>query len=66
MAMGNQFYAEFLLHAGPAGDAEEYSGVVEFSGDAEVLDPRQIELLLARTFKRSEQEVELLGWSRVH
>jgi len=64
--MGSQYYAEFLLHAGQAGDAEEYSGVVELSGSDEVLDPRQIELLLAKTFQRSEQDVELLGWSRVH
>lgn len=64
--MGTQYYAEFLLHAGQAGDAEEYSGVVEFSDDTEVLEPRQIELLLAKTFQRSEQEIQLLGWSRLH
>ena len=65
--MRKKFYTRFLLRSGDDGYADEYSGVVEVSAPADqVLDPSEIETLLARNFERDADEVELLNWSRVH
>jgi hypothetical protein len=65
--MRKKFYTRFLLRSGDDGYADEYSGVVEVSAPADqVLDPVEIETLLARNFERDADEVELLNWSRVH
>lgn len=65
--MRAKYYTRFLLRSDEPGFSDEYSGVVELSQAADqVLDPREIEALLAQNFERDREEVELLNWSRVH
>ena len=65
--MRKKFYTRFLLRSTDDGFADEYSGVVEVSAPAnQVLDPVEIETLLAKNFQRDADDVELLNWSRVH
>lgn len=65
--MRKKFYTRFLVRSGDDGCADEYSGVVEVSAPAnQVLDPAEIETLLAKNFERDASDVELLNWSRVH
>lgn len=65
--MHAKYYTRFLLKAGEAGYADEYTGVVELSQPADaVLDPQEIEAILARNFNLEAKDVELLNWSRVH
>jgi hypothetical protein len=65
--MRKKYYTRFLLRSDDDGYADEYSGVVEVSAPADrVLDPVEIETLLAQNFEREAEEVELLNWSRVH
>ncbi|MBT8442133.1 MAG: hypothetical protein KJO76_07100 [Gammaproteobacteria bacterium] len=47
--------------------ADEYSGVVELNhGADQLLDPTDIEELLAKNFQMEAEHVELLNWSRLH
>ena len=65
--MRAKYYTRFLLCSEDPGFADEYSGVVELNQAVDqVLEPREIEALLAQNFQRDEGEVELLNWSRVH
>ncbi|MBN8279823.1 MAG: hypothetical protein J0M16_04375 [Gammaproteobacteria bacterium] len=65
--MRAKYYTRFLLRSEEPGFADEYSGVVELNHAVDqVLEPREIEALLAQNFQRDENEVELLNWSRVH
>jgi hypothetical protein len=65
--MRAKYYTRFLLRSDEPGFADEYSGVVELNQAAnQVLDPREIEALLAQNFQRGQDDVELLNWSRVH
>jgi hypothetical protein len=66
-AMRAKYYTRFLLRSAEPGFADEYSGVVELSHAVnQVLEPREIEAVLAENFHRDQQEVELLNWSRIH
>lgn len=66
-AMRAKYYTRFLLRSEGPGFADEYTGVVELNHAVDqVLEPREIEELLAANFERSEDEVELLNWSRIH
>jgi hypothetical protein len=66
--MHAKYYTRFLLKSGnDAGFADEYTGVVELNQPANtVLDPQEIEAILAKNFNLDAHEVELLNWSRVH
>jgi len=65
--MHAKYYTRFLLKAADPGCSDEYSGVVELNQPANtVLDPQEIEAILARNFNLEAQDVELLNWSRVH
>lgn len=65
--MHAKYYTRFLLKSGEAGLADEYTGVVELSQPANtVLDPVEIETILARNFNLEARDVEVLNWSRVH
>jgi hypothetical protein len=65
--MSTKYYTRFLLRGAEPGFADEYSGVVEVAhGVDQVLEPREIEAMLARNFQREEDAVELLNWSRIH
>jgi hypothetical protein len=65
--MRAKYFTQFLLKSAEAGYADEYSGVVELSQPANtVLDPREIEAILAQNFDLDAANVELLNWSRVH
>jgi hypothetical protein len=65
--MRAKFYTRFLLRSDDQGYADEYSGVVEVNGGVEqVLDPQEIETLLAQNFEIEADSVELLNWSRLH
>ncbi|MCC7257922.1 MAG: hypothetical protein IT486_06090 [Gammaproteobacteria bacterium] len=65
--MHAKYYTRFLLKAGDPGLADEYTGVVELNQPANtVLDPQEIEAILARNFNLEATDVELLNWSRVH
>lgn len=65
--MNAKYYTRFILRGGAPGHADEYSGVVEVNHAVDqVLEPREIEALLASNFQREEDDVELLNWSRIH
>jgi hypothetical protein len=65
--MRAKYYTRFLMRSAEPGFADEYSGVVELNHAVDqVLEPREIEALLAQNFEKGDGEVELLNWSRVH
>ena len=65
--MRAKYYTRFLLRSAEQGFADEYSGVVELNTAANrVLDPDEIEELLAVNFEMEADDVELLNWSRLH
>jgi hypothetical protein len=60
--MRAKYYTRFLLSSEEPGYADEYSGVVEMNhGEDQVLDPKEIEALLAVNFQRTDEEVQLSG-----
>ena len=64
--MGAKYYTRFLLLAAEPGTADEFTGVVELAHPInKVLEPREIEALLAQSFQVETSEVEVLNWSRV-
>lgn len=66
-AMQAKYYTRFLLKSRDPGYADEYTGVVELNQPADaVLDPEEIESILAKNFNLEANDVELLNWSRVH
>ncbi len=65
--MRTKFYTRFLLRSAEECDADEYSGVVEVKHTSgQVLEPDEIEALLAQNFELDAENVELLNWSRLH
>ncbi len=65
--MGTKYYTRFLLQAVDQTDVDEYSGVVEVqAADQSVLDPKEIEALLANSFDLESDQVQLLNWSPLH
>lgn len=65
--MRKKFYTRFLMRSSDDGYADEYSGVVEVSAPVnQVLDPEDIEVLLAKNFQMEVDDIELLNWSRLH
>jgi hypothetical protein len=65
--MRAKYYTRFLLRTTEEEFADEYSGVVELNHDADrILDPAEIEVLLAQNFEMAAENVELLNWSRLH
>ena len=65
--MHAKYYTRFLLKSAAGAEADEYTGVVELNQPANtVLDPQEIEAILAKNFNLDANEVELLNWSRVH
>ena len=65
--MRAKYYTRFLLRSTEAVGADEYSGVVELThGADQILDPTEIEELLAKNFQMEAEHVELLNWSRLH
>lgn len=65
--MRAKYYTRFLLRSSEQSFADEYSGVVELShGADQVLEPTEIEELLAKNFQMEAEQVELLNWSRLH
>ena len=65
--MHAKYYTRFILKSSDASVADEYTGVVELNQPANtVLDPQEIEQILARNFNIEANDVELLNWSRVH
>lgn len=65
--MATKYYTRFLLRSVEQGYADEYSGIVEVAqGVNQVLEPREIEVLLARNFRMPAEDIELLNWSRLH
>lgn len=65
--MRAKYYTRFLLRSVEENFADEYSGVVELHHARDrVLDPAEIEALLAQNFDMDVDNVELLNWSRLH
>jgi hypothetical protein len=65
--MHAKYYTRFILRGTDPGYADEYSGVVELNHAVDrVLEPREIEAMLAQNFQREDDDVELLNWSRIH
>lgn len=65
--MRAKYYTRFLLRSSEESFADEYSGVVELNhGADQLLDPTDIEELLAKNFQMEVEQVELLNWSRLH
>ena len=67
LAMGTKYYTRFLLQAVNETDPDEYSGVVELqAAEKAVLEPKEIEALLANSFDLESDQVQLLNWSPLH
>ena len=65
--MGTKYYTRFLLQAVDKTEVDEYSGVVEVQvADQSVLDPKEIEALLANSFDLESDQIQLLNWSPLH
>ncbi len=65
--MATKYYTRFLLQDVDATEVDEYSGVVELQArDQSVLEPKQIEALLANSFDLDTEQVRLLNWSPLH
>ena len=65
--MGTKYYTRLLLQAVNETDADEYSGVVELqAAEKAVLEPKEIEALLANSFDLESDQVQLLNWSPLH
>jgi hypothetical protein len=65
--MGTKYYTRFLLQAVDESEVDEYSGVVELQvGNQSVLEPKEIEALLASSFDLESEQVQLLNWSPLH
>ena len=65
--MGTKYYTRFLLQAVDAAEVDEYSGVVELqAANQNVLEPQEIEALLASSFDLESEQVQLLNWSPLH
>jgi len=65
--MGTKYYTRFLLQTVNQEEVDEYSGVVELNTPVQnVLEPREIEALLANSFDLDSEQVQLLNWSPLH
>ena len=65
--MATKYYTRFLLQTVDETEVDEYSGVVELQAqDQSVLEPKQIEALLANSFDLDSGQVRLLNWSPLH
>ena len=65
--MGTKYYTRFLLQTVDQDEVDEYSGVVEVqAADKAVLEPKEIEALLANSFDLDTEQVQLLNWSPLH
>jgi hypothetical protein len=65
--MGTKYYTRFLLQAVDESEVDEYSGVVELqAANQSVLEPKEIEALLASSFDLESEQVQLLNWSPLH
>ncbi|HJP03978.1 MAG: hypothetical protein CL799_10805 [Chromatiales bacterium] len=65
--MGTKYYTRFLLQTVDTQEVDEYSGVVELqAAEQSVLEPREIEALLASSFDLESDQVQLLNWSPLH
>ena len=65
--MRAKYYTRFVMRSPDSGMADEYTGVVELNQAVnQVLEPREIEALLAQNFQREQDDVELLHWARIH
>lgn len=65
--MQAKYYAQFVLRPADSICADEYSGVVELSQSADaVLEPHEIEAILAHNFSVKAEAIELLDWARLH
>ena len=65
--MGTKYYTRFLLQAVDETEVDEYSGVVELqAANQSVLEPKEIEALLASSFDLDSEQVQLLNWSPLH
>jgi len=46
---------------------DEYSGVVEIQASTQqLLDTKEVEAMLAKSFHLNSEQVEVLNWSRLH
>jgi hypothetical protein len=65
--MATKYYTRFLLQNADRAEADEYSGVVEVTSATDgLLEPRQIEALLASSFDLESEQIQLLNWSPLH
>jgi hypothetical protein len=65
--MGTKYYTRFLLQDVDASEVDEYSGVIELqAANQSVLEPQEIEALLASSFDLDSEQVQLLNWSPLH
>ena len=65
--MGTKYYTRFLLQTVDEAEVDEYSGVVELQAtNQSVLEPKEIEALLASSLDLDSEQVQLLNWSPLH
>ena len=65
--MGTKYYTRFLLQTIDDNEVDEYSGVVEVQAAKNaVIEPQEIEALLANSFDIESDQVQLLNRSPLH
>jgi hypothetical protein len=65
--MSIKYYAHFLVEQPDPRGLQEYRGVVELDGQPrQGREHREAVRIIARNFGRSQQDVKVLQWSRLH
>ncbi len=65
--MATKYYTRFLMQKAGNSATDEYSGVVELQAATQpVLDTKEIEAMLAKSFHLDSEQVEVLNCSRLH
>lgn len=66
-AMAIKYYAHFLVEQPDPRGLQEYRGVVELDGQPrQGREYKEAVRIIARNFGRSQQDVKVLQWSRLH
>ena len=66
-AMSIKYYAHFLVEQLEPRGMQEYRGVVELDGlPRQGREYKEAVRIIARNFGRSQQDVKVLQWSRLH
>ncbi len=64
--MSAKYYTHFIAQSEDAIEYNEYRGVVELLGQADVEGDRDIARMLARSFDLEETDIQVLQWHQLH